>query len=135
MGRSLKRYFPIFVLPLLLAFTVSFLIPFAAGVILSFTEFTTVTDARFVGFANYVEAFSQNGNFLGALLFTIAVTAVCVLIVNVAAFALALILFSGIREKLETCDIPKCFRGMPIALIAASITALSFAGFAGLFGI
>lgn len=50
-------------------------------------------------------------------------------------FAIALILFSGIREKLESCDIPKCFRGMPIALIAASITALSFAGFAGLFGI
>ncbi|MBQ5973185.1 MAG: electron transport complex protein RnfA, partial [Oscillospiraceae bacterium] len=50
-------------------------------------------------------------------------------------FALALILFSGIREKLETCEIPKAFQGMPIALIAASITALSFAGFAGLFGI
>ena len=50
-------------------------------------------------------------------------------------FSLALILFSGVREKLETSDIPKYFQGMPIALIAASITALSFAGFAGLFGI
>ncbi|MDD6263198.1 MAG: RnfABCDGE type electron transport complex subunit A [Clostridiales bacterium] len=50
-------------------------------------------------------------------------------------FSLALILFSGIREKIESSDIPKAFRGMPIALIAASITALSFAGFAGLFGI
>ena len=50
-------------------------------------------------------------------------------------FSLALIIFSGIREKIESSDIPKAFRGMPVALIAASITALSFAGFAGLFGI
>ena len=92
MGRSLKRYFPIFVLPLLLAFCISFLIPFVAGVILSFTEFTAVTDARFVGLSNYLEAFSESGNFLGALLFTVSVTAVCVVTVNVAAFALALLL-------------------------------------------
>ena len=97
MGRSLKRYFPIFVFPLLIAFTVSFLIPFLAGVVLSFTEFTTVTDAKFVGLANYVEAFSTGGEFLKALLFTISVTAVSVLAVNVFAFALALLLSRRFR--------------------------------------
>ncbi|MBR5519272.1 MAG: electron transport complex subunit RsxA [Clostridia bacterium] len=49
-------------------------------------------------------------------------------------FSLALVMFSGVREKLESCDIPKAFRGIPAALIAASIVSLSFAGFAGLIG-
>lgn len=49
-------------------------------------------------------------------------------------FSLALVMFSGIREKIETCDIPRAFRGIPSALIAASIVSLSFAGFSGLIG-
>lgn len=47
-------------------------------------------------------------------------------------FGLALIMFSGIREKLDACDVPKAFKGMPSVLVAASIVSLSFAGFAGL---
>ena len=49
-------------------------------------------------------------------------------------FSLALVMFSGVREKLESCDIPKAFQGIPSALIAASIVSLSFAGFSGLIG-
>jgi len=47
-------------------------------------------------------------------------------------FTLALILFSGVRERLETCDIPEAFKGMPITLIAASLVSISFMGFASL---
>lgn len=47
-------------------------------------------------------------------------------------FTMALILFSGVRERLETCDIPEAFKGMPITLIAASLVSISFMGFAGL---
>lgn len=47
-------------------------------------------------------------------------------------FTMALILFSGIRERLETCDVPESFKGMPIALIAASLVSVAFIGFAGL---
>ena len=47
-------------------------------------------------------------------------------------FTMALILFSGIRERLETSDIPESFKGMPIALIAASLVSVAFVGFAGL---
>lgn len=47
-------------------------------------------------------------------------------------FTLALILFSGIRERLETADIPEAFKGMPITLIAASLVSITFVGFAGL---
>lgn len=49
-------------------------------------------------------------------------------------FMLALIIFAGIREKLETADIPKGLQGLPITLIAASLVALSFLGFAGIGG-
>jgi electron transport complex protein RnfA len=47
-------------------------------------------------------------------------------------FTLALIIFSGVRERLEACDIPESFKGMPIALVAASLVSVSFVGFAGL---
>ena len=46
-------------------------------------------------------------------------------------FFLAMVMFSGVRSKLEGADIPKCFSGLPITLIAASITSLSFLGFGG----
>lgn len=49
-------------------------------------------------------------------------------------FTLALLLFSGVRSKLETADIPETFKGVPATLIAASIVSLSFMGFSGLVG-
>ncbi len=49
-------------------------------------------------------------------------------------FLVAMVMFAGVRTKLETCDIPKSLRGLPITLIAASITALSFLGFSGVVG-
>jgi len=47
-------------------------------------------------------------------------------------FALALVLFAGIRERLDFEDVPKAFKGVPIALITASILAMAFMGFSGL---
>ena len=47
-------------------------------------------------------------------------------------FALALVLFSSIREKLELAEPPKAFEGTPIALITAGILAMAFVGFSGL---
>ena len=49
---ALKKWFPIFVLPTLAAFTIVFFVPFILGLGLSFTEFTTVLDAKWVAFAN-----------------------------------------------------------------------------------
>ena len=49
MQKAIKRYFPVFVLPTLIAFTIGFLAPFVLGVYLSFCKFTTVTDAKFIG--------------------------------------------------------------------------------------
>ncbi len=47
-------------------------------------------------------------------------------------FMLAMIMFSGVRSKLEGADIPKSFKGLPITLVAASVTSLSFMGFGGI---
>ena len=49
-------------------------------------------------------------------------------------FMLAMLLFSGVRQKLETADVPEFLKGLPITLIAASIVSLSFLGFAGIGG-
>ena len=48
-----------------------------------------------------------------------------------AGFMVAMIMFAGVRERLESCDIPKALKGLPITLIAASLVSLSFQGFAG----
>ena len=47
-------------------------------------------------------------------------------------FLLAMVLFAGIRERLETCPIPKSLQGLPITLIAAAFIAIVFLGFSGL---
>ena len=54
---------------------------------------------------------------------------------NSLGFALALILFAGLREHLELMDVPKGMRGMPIALVVAGILSLAFMGFANLVSI
>ena len=46
-------------------------------------------------------------------------------------FLLAMVLFAGVRSRIENCPAPKCFKGIPITLVAASIVALAFFGFAG----
>ncbi len=46
-------------------------------------------------------------------------------------FLLAMVLFAGVRSRIENCPSPKCFKGIPITLIAASIVALAFFGFEG----
>ncbi|MDF2842286.1 MAG: binding-protein-dependent transport system inner rane component [Herbinix sp.] len=96
MLRHNKRYFPIFILPTLIAFTVAFIIPFLLGIVLSFTEFTTVIDARWVGIKNYKAVFA-NKEFLNALWFTVKFAVTAVLTINVFAFLLALLLTRKIK--------------------------------------
>lgn len=96
MDKTMKKYFAIFVLPTLAAFFVAFVIPFIMGVYLSFCDFTTVTNATFVGVSNYVKAFT-NQNFLNALWFTVKFSVVAVITINVCGFLLALMLTQKIK--------------------------------------
>lgn len=93
---ALKKWFPVFVLPTLAAFTIVFAVPFILGFGLSFTEFTTVLDAKWVAFENYIKAFS-NRDFLNALWFTVKFAVVSVITINVISFALASLLTKGLR--------------------------------------
>jgi raffinose/stachyose/melibiose transport system permease protein len=96
MEKSLNKYFLFFLGPTLIAFCIAFVAPFIMGVVLSFANFTTMDDVSWVGFNNYIRAFS-NPDFLNALGFSAVFTVVSVVIINVAAFALALLLTRGFR--------------------------------------
>ncbi len=91
MERSIKRYFPIFLLPTFLAFIIGFIVPFLMGIYLSFCDFRTVTDAQFIGLGNFIRAF-QDSEFLHAFWFTALFTLVTVALINVLAFGVASIL-------------------------------------------
>ena len=92
----IRRYFFIFLAPTVLAFLIGFLIPFFRGLYLSFCEFRNVSSAKFVGFDNYVRAFSDS-EFIRSFLFTAAFTVLSVMLVNFLAFAVAYGLTRGIR--------------------------------------
>lgn len=92
-----KKYFAFFTLPTLIAFVISFLIPFLLGIYLSFTTFTTVTNSQWVGISNYIHAFTDNNNFLNALIFTVKFAVVSVVLINLLAFGLALLLTRNIK--------------------------------------
>ena len=96
MHKALKRYSPIFVLPTLLAFIIGFIVPFAQGLYLSFCKFTTVDNAKWVGFANY-NVILKDASFLSSFKFTILFAVVSIILINVIAFGLALLLTKELR--------------------------------------
>lgn len=97
MERSLRRWWPLFVLPIMAAFAVGFLWPFLSGLYLSFCRFTTISNASFVGLANYVQAFTDGSSrFVHALWFTALLALCATVLVNAAGLAAALGLTKGI---------------------------------------
>jgi len=96
MQKAMKKWFPVLVLPTLAAFLIAFIIPFIMGIYLSFTKFSTVKNAQWVGIENYIKAFS-NADFINALWFTVKFTVVSVITINILAFLLALLLTKAIK--------------------------------------
>lgn len=97
MNKTIKKYFPLFALPTFICFVAAFLVPFIMGLYLSFTDFTTVTNAVWTGIDNYIKAFTADETFINSLWFTVKFTVVSVLSVNIIAFLLALALTRGIK--------------------------------------
>ena len=91
MEKALKRYSPWFLLPTFLAFVIGFIVPFVEGVGLSLCQFTTVSNAQFVGLSNYARAFKDT-QFLNSFWFTVAFTVVSIVLINVIALGLGLLL-------------------------------------------
>ena len=96
MNRTVRQYFPIFLMPTFAAFIIGFVVPFVLGLYLSLCKFTTVTDAKFVGIKNYKEIFSDS-SFLHSLWYTALFTALAVVTINVIAFSIAMLLTKNIR--------------------------------------
>ena len=96
MQKTISKYWPVFVLPTLLAFIIGFIWPFIWGIYLSFQRFTTVSKTTFVGLDNYIRVF-QDETFIHAFWFTAAFTVVSTVLINIFAFAIALVLTRGIR--------------------------------------
>ena len=96
MEKALKKYSPIFVLPTLLAFTIGFIVPFFEGLYLSFCQFTTVKNAKWVGISNYQRVFADEA-FLHSFGFTVKYAVVAIILINVIALCLALLLTRNIK--------------------------------------
>ena len=94
--KSMKKYGPIFVLPTFAAFMIGFVIPFIMGIYLSFCKFTTVTDAKLVGFSNYLKVF-QDPTFVHSLWYTALFTIVSVITINLFAFTIAMLLTKAMK--------------------------------------
>ena len=96
MEKALKKYSPIFVLPTLIAFTIGFIVPFFEGLYLSFCQFTTVKNAKWVGISNYQRVFADQ-SFLHSFGFTVKYAVVAIILINVIALCLALLLTRNIK--------------------------------------
>ena len=109
MDKALKKYAPLFVLPTFAAFLIGFVYPFFQGLYLSFCQFTTIKNAKFIGLGNYVKVF-QDASFLDAFWFTVLFAIVSILSINIIAFALALILT---RDDLKGTNVFRTVFFMP----------------------
>ena len=96
MRQHLSKYFPLFLLPTLIAFIIGFIWPFIWGLYLSFFKFKTLKFAEFTGFRNYILAFSDK-DFVYSFFFTAVFAIVVVVIINAVAFLLANLLTSKIK--------------------------------------
>ena len=96
MDKAIRKYWPVFLLPTLVAFTIGFIVPFIEGIFLSFCNFVTIKDATFVGLKNYVDAI-QDTTFTYSFWFTAVFALVTLVLINVLAFAIAMALTKNIR--------------------------------------
>ena len=87
-GRVISRWWALFVMPTCIAFFLGFVVPMIMGIYLSFTRFTTITDATWVGIENYKKAFADP-DFVHAFWYTVAFTIVTTILVNIGAFFVA----------------------------------------------
>lgn len=96
MEKALKKFSPFFVLPTFLAFLIGFIIPFIEGIYLSFCQFTTVKNAKWIGFTNYIRVF-QDISYFDSFKFTVLFAIVSIILINVIAFIFALLLTRKLR--------------------------------------
>ena len=93
---TIRKWFPLFLLPTVAAFAIGFVYPFIKGIYLSFCNFKTTSNAKFVGLDNYIKALSDS-SFMHSFWFTALFAIVSLILINVIAFAVAYALTRGIK--------------------------------------
>ena len=105
--RPIRRWFPLFMGPMVCAFIIGFVYPFCKGIYLSFCKFKVTSDAHFVGFENYRRAF-QDASFVHSFWFTALFAVISLVLINVLAFAVAYALTQGIKAATCTARCSSC---------------------------
>ena len=95
-SRSIRRWWWLFLGPVVAAFAIGFVWPFIQGIYLSFCQFRLISDAHFTGLGNYIKAFSD-ASFRHAFWYTAMFAVVSLVLINVLAFAVAYALTQGIK--------------------------------------
>ncbi len=119
MEKTIKKFWPIFVVPTLAAFLVGFLWPFLQGLYLSFCKFITIDKADWNGLKNYIFALTET-NFQHSFWFTALFTIVSTICINIAAFAIALALtrnFKGTNTFRSIFFMPNLIGGIVLGYI------------------
>jgi len=119
--------------------TIAFILVIAALVQLVEMVLQKTSQGLYKALGIYLPLITTNCAVLGVCLLNLDITGQGRFMISVlngafsgVGFTLAIVLFAGIRERLETADIPKCLEGFPISLISASLVSLAFFGFQGL---
>ena len=119
MQKNMKKYWPIFTVPVMAAFAIGFVIPFILGIYLSFTKFTTVKDAKWIGLSNYRKLFAD-ATYLLSFFLTLAFAIATIIIINVIAFFLAMALtqkFKGTNIFRTVFFMPNLIGGIVLGYI------------------
>ena len=106
--RPIQRWFPLFILPTFVCFCIGFVWPFLQGIYLSFCNFNTPRDAKWVGLANYVKVF-EDPSFRHAFWNTAAFALVSIILINLLAFMIAY----GLTQKMRGSNLFRTIFFMP----------------------
>ena len=128
----IRRMFPVFLLPMVAAFVIGFVWPFIQGIYLSFCQFRTTSDAKFIGLGNYLKAL-QDPTFLHSFWYTALYAIVSLVLINVLAFTVAY----ALTQKLRGSSIFRTVFFMPNligGIVLGYIWSMIFDGILGKYG-
>ncbi len=128
--RSIQRWSPLFLFPMVAAFAIGFVWPFLHGLFLSFTSFKTTSNWTWAGISNYLKAFKDQ-SFMYSFGYTTVYAVVSLVLINVLAFLIAYVLTQGIKGSnlfRTVFFMPNLIGG----IVLGHIWSMIFDGFLGL---
>ena len=130
--RSIRRWFPVFLLPMVAAFCIGFVWPFLQGLFLSFCKFKTTSKWTWVGISNYIKAI-QDDSFMYSFSYTALFALISLVLINVLAFAVAF----ALTQKIKGSNLFRTVFFMPNligGIVLGYIWSMIFDGFLSRYG-